>query len=234
MITLKNKMRMLLLAGTVLVAPLSFGQEGKERMNKDPKARAEAQTQRMTTELGLSDEQAGKIRAINLEHMEKVQSLKATGDEAQRKAAMKEVHNSQKAAITAVLTPEQQAKAAALRAERSDKYKDPKARAQERSERLTKELGLSADQATAIQTIELEHMQKMQRVKAIEDEKRRKAAMDEVRTSKRSAIAAVLTPEQKERMKAIHAEKKGERDGKRDGPGPAGRESIKERKEGVH
>lgn len=125
--TLKNTMRSLLLTGTILVVPFVQAQEGHKKMQKDPAARAEARTEWMTKELSLSTEQAEKIKAIHLQHMTKMESVKEIEDEAQRKQAMMEVRNSQRTAVEAVLTPEQQARMKEIKAERKAKHQERKA-----------------------------------------------------------------------------------------------------------
>lgn len=125
--TLKNTLRSLLMAGTVLVVPFANAQEGHQKRHKDPAARAEARTEWMTKELGLTAEQAEKIKAINLQHMTKIQSVKQIEDEGQRKQAMMDVRKSQQAAVQAVLTPVQQDRMKELKAERKAKHEQRKA-----------------------------------------------------------------------------------------------------------
>lgn len=125
--TLKNTLRSLLMAGTVLVVPFAIAQEGHQKMEKDPEARAEARTEWMTKELGLSAEQAAKIKAIHLQHMTKMQSIKEMQDEDQRKKAMMEVRKSQHSAVQGVLTPAQQDRMRELKAERKAKHEQRKA-----------------------------------------------------------------------------------------------------------
>ncbi len=86
--------------------------------------------------------------------------------------------------------------------------KDRAARAEQRTEWMTKELALSTEQAEKIKVIQLQHMTKIQSIKEIEDEDQRKQAMKEVRRSQQTAVNAVLTPEQQDRLKEIKAERK--------------------------
>lgn len=115
------------MAGTVLVVPFTHAQEGRQKMDKDPAARAEARTEWMTKELDLSAEQAEKIKAINHQHMQKMQSIKSMENEEDRKRAMGEVRKSQQTAVHAVLTPAQQDRMQELKAERKEKYEQRKA-----------------------------------------------------------------------------------------------------------
>lgn len=115
------------MAGTVLVVPFAQAQEGRQKMDKDPAARAEARTEWMTKELDLSAEQAEKIKAIHLQHMTKIQSIRSMENEEDRKRALGEVRKSQHAAVQAVLTPAQNDRMQELKAGRKAKYEQRKA-----------------------------------------------------------------------------------------------------------
>lgn len=86
--------------------------------------------------------------------------------------------------------------------------KDPAERAAKRTEWMTKELSLTADQAKQIEAIHLQHITKMESVKSMADVEQQKKAKAEVRRSQQSAIQAVLTPEQQARLKELKAERK--------------------------
>jgi Spy/CpxP family protein refolding chaperone len=211
----KNKLRSLLLAGTVLVVPLTMAQgNGGERngSDRDPEARVE----RMTRELGLDAGQAARIKALSASNAERVAAIKTIENEDLRRKEMRENHQAMREAVQSILTPEQRAKAEALRAERKVQRgdakgswsADPEERAETRTEWMTKELALSTDQTARMKAINLQHMKKVESVKSIEDVEQRKKAMVEVRKSHQAAIQATLTPEQQARMKEIKAERK--------------------------
>jgi Spy/CpxP family protein refolding chaperone len=124
----------MLMAGMVLVVPFANAQEGRQKMDKDPAARAEARAEWMTKELGLSAEQAEKIKAIHLQHMTKIQSAKEIQDEEQRKKTMMDVRKSQHAAVQAVLTPEQKDRMLELKAERKAEHEQRKADGQHKGQ----------------------------------------------------------------------------------------------------
>jgi Spy/CpxP family protein refolding chaperone len=201
---LKIKVRTLVLAATVLVVPFAMAQEGRMQKDGDGRSRIE----RMGQELGLSAEQMQRMEAIRAQHAEKNKAIAAMEDQEQRRADMNASRKAQQEAMQAVLTPEQREKAKAMRAERTNEERDPAARAEARTEWMTKELGLSAEQAEKIKAIHLQHMQKMQEIKGMENEDARKRAMGEMRKSQHAAVQAVLTPAQQERMEELKAERK--------------------------
>lgn len=87
------------------------------------------------------------------------------------------------------------------------KERTPEQRAAQRTEWMTKELMLNADQSKKIEAIYLRHMGKMESIRAMEDKEQMKKAMAEVRLSQKTAVEAVLTPEQKDRLKELKAER---------------------------
>jgi Spy/CpxP family protein refolding chaperone len=232
--TLKESLRSLLLAGTVLVVPFAMAQDKSGdhvRKGGNPEARVE----RMTKELGLDAEQAAKIKALTTRNAERMEVIKTIEDEEVRRKEMRENQKAMREAIQSVLTPEQRAKAEAMRAERKAQRgdgkggwnADPEKRAEARTEWMTKELGLSADQAAKVKAIQLQHMKKYADINAIEDDEHRKAAMTEVRKSQKEAVQAVLTPDQQKRLQEIKAERKAKHEQRKGGEGK-GRE-LKEK-----
>ena len=233
--TLKESLRSLLLAGTVLVVPFAMAQDNsgeRARSGGNPEARIE----RMTKELGLDAEQAAKIKALTARNVERVAAINTIEDDELRRQELRENQKAMRQAVQGILTPEQQAKADALRAERKaqrgdgkgERNADPEKRAEIRTEWMTKELGLSADQAAKVKAIHLQHMNKYESINAIPDLEQRKTAMAEVRKSQQAALKAVLTPEQQKRLQQIKAERKAEHEqrkaeGERQGKGGDGR-----------
>jgi Spy/CpxP family protein refolding chaperone len=187
----------------------------------------EARVERMTKELGLDAEQAAKIKALTARNAERMAAINTIEDEELRRQEMRENQKALREAVQSVLTPEQRTKAEAIRAERKaqrgegkgGKYADPEMRAETRTEWMTKELGLSADQAAKVKAIHLQHMKKYVDIKAIEDDEQRKTAMTEVRRSQKAAVQAVLTPDQQKRLQDIKAERKAQHEQRKGGEG---------------
>lgn len=123
---MKNQMRSLLLSGTLLVAAFANAQNGQRAKEKTPEQRAAQRTEWMTKELTLSAEQSKKIEAIYLQHMGKMESIRAMEDKEQMKKAMGEMRRSQQAAVQEVLTPAQQDRLAELKAERKKQHQERK------------------------------------------------------------------------------------------------------------
>lgn len=220
--TIKQVMSAALLCAVLVPAVPVRAQEGKVE-GKERVARME----RMSQELGLSQEQNERMKAIEKAYAEKAQAIRAMEDKDAQLKARKALHEEKHAAIQAVLSPEQQAKAEAMRKEREQEHKGrhgEKASVEERAERrtawLTKELELSGDQAAKVKAIHVQHLGKMEHIRSMPDEEQRRKAMHEVHTSQQKALEAVLTAAQQERLQALKAERKAkhkERQGREPG-----------------
>jgi Spy/CpxP family protein refolding chaperone len=228
--TLKDTLRSLLLAGTVLVVPFAMAQDKYgERAGKG--GNPEARMERMTKELGLDAEQAARIKALTARNTERIAAINTIEDEELRHQEIRENQKAFREAVQSVLTPDQRIKAEAIRAERKAQRgdgregwnADPEERAEARTEWMTRELGLSADQAARVKAIHLQHMNKYADIKAIEDDKQRKTAMSEVRKSQKAAVQAVLTPDQQKRLQEINAERKAKHEQRKGSEGKGGK-----------
>lgn len=128
-------MKLGILALALLIGSASFGQEKttkksepqrEQRQTRTPKTaeeRATNMTERMTKQLGLSDDQKSKIYEINLGIAQKndgIRSNTALTKEDRRKQ-MQENHASRKAMYKEVLTPDQYAKYEAWEQEKKAK-----------------------------------------------------------------------------------------------------------------
>lgn len=203
----------------------------------DPAKRAEKQTAMMTEKLGLSADQAAKVKDINLRYAEKAKaqfSNKEGADQAQMKQAHKALRSEQNAELTKVLNKDQAAKWEQLKAERKDgkgrgKGKgagrgdfDPAKRAEMQTARMTEKLGLSADQAAKVKAINLRYAEKAKADHAANagaDKSKMKEAHKAVRAEHDQEIKQVLTKDQAakwEQLKAEHQDGKGKK-------GPKGR-----------
>jgi len=113
-------------ATLLLVATTGWAQE-----QQSPEQRAKKRTERLTTVLELTPEQAAKVEALSLKHAQEMESRRQA-KEARREAMqteMKAKREAHEAEMKAILTPEQFTKWQALRSEK------PQARAPRR-ERL--------------------------------------------------------------------------------------------------
>lgn len=224
-----------LMITTALLATLTavHAQEGRpSKSEMDPAVKEQKQAERiadrtesMIKELGLSQEQATKVRAMNATLGENMRSVKnADLSEEDRKAKMKTLREGYKTELASVLTPEQQKQLKQMReedrAERKENMDPAKmeARADERADRLTeemtKDLGLSADQRTKVEAINGSYAASMAKLQqAGLDESARKERMKAMRQDRDKELKAVLTPEQFSTMmelrKQKHTESKG-------------------------
>lgn len=85
-------------------------------------------------------------------------------------------------------------------------------KAQRRTERMTTDLGLSADQKTKIAEINLNYAKAMVPVMAIENEKSRNGRADYLKESRDRGYESTLTPEQYKKYMDLRAEKKAKHD----------------------
>lgn len=98
---------------TVLIATLFLGIAGAVSAQKDstahsPEARAKTLTDKMKTELSLSDEQTSKVYDINLKYAQKNQeSLKGEGSKMEKAKAVKGDNKDKNKELKEVLTEEQ-------------------------------------------------------------------------------------------------------------------------------
>ena len=83
---------------------------------------------RMKERLGLSDEQAEKIKAIHADERSQLQALKAKeGEPKSKREKMKAIREATKAKVDAVLTAEQREKAGNMRKEMKERVEERKA-----------------------------------------------------------------------------------------------------------
>ena len=101
-----------------------------DRQQMSPEEKAAKQTERMTKQLDLSPEQAAAISDIHLKYNLELDALRAeqTENREQKRAAVKNLRQQQKAEINGILTPEQITKMEELIAKRKAKRKGRRAR----------------------------------------------------------------------------------------------------------
>ena len=171
----------------------------------------------MTEKLSLSAEQAAKVSAINTEFAAKRKAVKEAATEGVDKATKKALRTEHKAAIKAVLTPEQVATFEAMKKDRKGRRGGrghgkhggtPEERAAKHTEKLTKKLSLSPEQTAKVAAINTEFAAKRKAAKEAEGGKEAKEAL---RSEHKAAIKAVLTAEQ---IAIFDTMKKGRRGGK--------------------
>ena len=86
--------------------------------------------------------------------------------------------------------------------------KTPEERAKHRTEVMTKELGLEAEQIAKVNTINLNFTRAMADVKESKDDNTRKGRSDALKTKRDSDLQGVLTADQFTKMKELRDKKK--------------------------
>ena len=82
-------MKKVILVLAVAMSTLSvFAQDGKPKKNAEQ--RATMYVKELTTELGLTADQSSKIKAVQLESLTKIDTIKAKATDADKKASKKE------------------------------------------------------------------------------------------------------------------------------------------------
>lgn len=187
--------------------------------------KAESAVQRMTTELDLTPEQQDKVRALYQEKMTAKSARKETA-RTERKA----VRNTFQKELNAILTPEQQAKRAALKEDRRKmaranrgksqlkRKKQSKGkklggmtpemldqRAQKATDKLHRQVTLTDTQQTSAKQMYLDYYKKNQAIANDETAtpQERKEQFKSLKKSHREDLDAILTADQKA-AKAAH------------------------------
>ena len=95
--------------------------------------------------------------------------------------------------------------------------KTPEERAKHRTEVMTKELGLDAEQIAKVSTINLNFARYMGEVKAIKDEEARKGRAAALKSKRDAQLKEVLSAEQYTTMEALRDKKKDDNKDKKEG-----------------
>ncbi len=161
-------------------------------------------------ELGLTKDQVTQIRAIVQKYRQDVAAeLKSSDPADQKKAKVKDLHDTAANAITALLNDDQKARAEKIHFVQL--LLEPRARAEARLIVLLSKLNLTDDQKASIKTI---NQQAEAAAKAIQadtslDQPAKRARLQELRKDTQAKIMAVLTPAQREQLKKLMAQEKG-------------------------
>lgn len=105
----------------VMISVSTFAQHGKGGEKPNPEERAKQMTERLATELELSEAQKKQVLAINMEYAKK-REAEMEARKAEMEARKKE-HQEHEAKIQAILTEDQKAKWVELKDERKEHRK---------------------------------------------------------------------------------------------------------------
>lgn len=161
---------------------------------------------RMLRQLDLTDNQQAQVRAIMESAREQRRELRGQGRSPEGRRAMRALHQESRQLVLDVLTDEQKAKMAELRAEHQTRRLD------RRVERMTEKLSLSETQASRIRSI-LEAAQEQRRSlrNGSEAGEERRTAMRTLRQRTKAAVGAVLTEEQRATLEEHRSERRDRR-----------------------
>lgn len=169
------------------------------------------QADKLKKELALDDVQYKSVIAINEEYAEKIGDLKrdsSISNESQHEQ-MRRMHHERDAAISKVLTSEQNAKWTSLRSDKRGKHSRSAPRSHEdHAARMQKSLSLTDEQVARIKTIDQEFVSKFQALKndstlAREDSR---SKSHQLRKDYQTKTKAVLNQEQLAKWEAAQAE----------------------------
>ncbi len=238
---------------TMLVLTMAFAgtqtfAQQKQEKQWDPEQMAQKHTERLTERLDLSEEQAAKVKAIQLDAIADRQEARENGEwtKENRRAYMQQQRSEKEAELKEVLTDEQEQKWEELKKEfhgkhrkghkgrRDSKEFNPEASAAKQTERMTENLHLSAEQAAQVKEIFLARAEARKEFRSEENKSReaRKAARMQQHKQQEAALKEVLTEAQwtqweqlKEERKAQHQEHRGNKGYGKHGKGSGGKKS---------
>lgn len=100
--------------------------QGRQGKGADIETRVEKQTQRMVDSLGLNATQAEQVKALNLQHAQKLQEMRGTAREDRQamRAELQTLNEQRQAQLQEILTEEQYAKLEEMRKDRREQLMD--------------------------------------------------------------------------------------------------------------
>lgn len=120
----KTALTMTCMALFMLVSVSSFSQE--KMQHKTPEEKAKMLSDKMKTDLTLSDEQFQKVQTVNLDFATKTSALPKDGDKSAWKDKMKSLDEDRSKSLKEILTPDQFSKYEKNRSEMKEKMKERK------------------------------------------------------------------------------------------------------------
>jgi len=198
---LKKEIMRKLFLSLIIFATVSFGAFASPQ--KGDKHKGDGT--RVYKELNLSSEQQEKVKSINKDFKAKFDALKEDKSLAKetKREKMKELAESKRNQFQAVLTPDQQSKLSELRNTKMQPHKQGRKDFDKGGRNHMKDLNLSEDQKTKMQSLKKDFRSKMQALK--DDSSLTKEARAEKRKelaqSHKSEMQSLLTPEQQSKWK---------------------------------
>ena len=207
---LTSALAILLLAGAAQAQTTDNGRKGDRKEHRQDMAG-----------LNLSADQKTKMKSLHERQKAELEALRGNtslSDE-QRRTQAKAIRDKYQAERKAILTPEQQQKAAQFREEWKDRRggrdsarggraqgERGKGQRGERFQRMQQELNLTADQQQRMKAIRDQYRPQLDAIRQdkslTQDQKKAKAK--DLFKAQQDQMKSVLTPEQQEKMKSLH------------------------------
>jgi protein CpxP len=124
----------IIIAAGLLFAGAAVAQD---RQQRSPEELAKARTERLTTVLELTPEQAAKVQALHLKHAQEAEAQRARmkAEREAKRAEMAKKREQQEAELKAILTAEQYTKWQAMREQRKEGMEKRKSDSEENKEK---------------------------------------------------------------------------------------------------
>jgi len=171
-------------------------------------------TETMKTELSLNDNQFAAIKGINEKYADQFASLRKDSIQThdQKRAAGKALRQKREQEISDVLTPEQNTKWKAYKAEQKAKHKAERKEARERYQAEMKSaLSLSDDQVSRMNDAGKAFHQKLRKAK--KEGKTDKAEFKKLKEEHEASVKSILTEEQYQKWISFRKDKKDKKKG---------------------
>lgn len=198
--------RYLMLSVAIMTSSLVFAQHrGGEKRRED-------MSEKMKTELSLTEAQYASVKGINEKYHDRFVSIRRDSTTKESKLQMiRTLQKDREKEIDAVLTPDQKLKWASLTAEHKEKEHEHMKMAAEKYESgLKADLSLTDEQFSKVQSAGKSFREKLQAIHSMQDasEDVRKAEFEKARSDYEETMKNVLNPEQFQKWQKRKAEMK--------------------------
>ena len=193
------------------LAIVLFAATSQAQTTDDGKGSHAGKRGEMMKELNLTTDQKTKLKSIHEAERAEMKALKSDGKTDEDKTARKAVHEKYRTQIEAVLTPGQTAKLKEEKTQARVEHEGDANDAHGKMAGAAKELDLTADQKTKVQSINSEFKTKMQALRnntAVSGADR-KAQVKQLAEEHHRQLQAVLTPEQMAKLNEKRVGRKG-------------------------
>jgi periplasmic protein CpxP/Spy len=206
-------MKKIITLGLALTISFAMHAQRGQGHQRNPGDAAKAQTEKMKTELNLTDEQYASVRSINFEFAKKASTLRADSSISrdQRHNQLKTIRQEKNAELNKILTKEQQQKWADARKERDIKREAKRGdREGARKEHLKSTLSLSDDQSARMMDLRKSLHKKVRDVRsdnALTDSEK-KTRLKALRDEHEASVKSLLSEDQYTKWKEQKASRK--------------------------